>query len=59
MVKWYFGLKGRSWMGSVVSWLKLGRGVIGGKMYFFCELVVALYIEEDVLVETVFRITRR
>lgn len=42
MVKWYFGLKGRRDMGSVVSWLKLGRGVIGGKMYFFCELVVAL-----------------
>lgn len=39
MVKWYFGLKGRSCMGSVVSWLKFGRGVIGGKVYFFRELV--------------------
>lgn len=37
MVKWYFGLKGRRDMGSVVSWLKSGRGAIGGKVYFFCE----------------------
>lgn len=39
MVRWYFCLKGRSRIGSVVSWLKSGRGVIGGKVYFFCELV--------------------
>lgn len=33
MVRWYVGLKGRRAMGSVVSQFKLGRGVMGGKVY--------------------------
>lgn len=38
IVKWYFGLNGRKFMGSAVWRLKSGRGVISGKMYLFLYL---------------------